>query len=242
MKILKNHSPKVSTGIFSPFYVAAMFVFLVGQPQVALAEGDAVAGEKLFKKCSACHKIGPESENGIGPSLTGVVGRKAATSEGFNYGKSIKAARDKGLIWTEDTIFDYLANPKKFLRAYLDNKKAKSKMKFKLKKEGQRRDVIAYLAAFSPKEAMMDDMSGKVCVTNDTDAPLLFAAESTSGGRETKTLEKTQTLCIATADEKGTVGVFENADAIEGCSRLAAAGKVERLVSYTSFDNCEWAQ
>lgn len=114
----------------------------------AQAEGDAAKGEKIFKRCSACHRIGPDAENAVGPVLTGVVGRAAGTFEGYKYGKSTKAAGEKGLVWTQEAIFDYLANPKKFLRAYLDDKKAKSKMVFKLKKEDQRRDVIAYLATF----------------------------------------------------------------------------------------------
>ena len=124
--------------------VAGMLPFSSAQ-----AAGDAVKGEKIFKRCSACHKIGPEAKNAVGPNLTGVIGRAAGTFEGYKYGKSTKAAGEKGLVWTEEEVFNYLASPKKFLRAYLDDKKAKSKMVFKLKKEDQRRDVIAYLATFN---------------------------------------------------------------------------------------------
>jgi len=82
---------------------------------------DAANGEALFKKCSSCHTIGDGAENGVGP----------------------------GLVWTEEELSAWLVNPKKYLRAKLEDKKAKSKMSFKLKKEEERADVIAYLATFS---------------------------------------------------------------------------------------------
>lgn len=115
----------------------------------AHAEGDATRGEKVFKRCSACHQVGPEAKNRVGPVLTGVIGRTAGTAEGYKYGKSTLAAGEKGLVWTEETLSDYLVDPKKFLRTYLDDPKAKSKMAFKLKKEDQRQDVIAYLKSVS---------------------------------------------------------------------------------------------
>ncbi len=113
-------------------------------------EGDAAAGEKIFKKCTACHKIGDDAKNGVGPVLNSVFGRTAGTFEGYKYGKSIIAAGEKGLVWDEEQIFGYIENPRQFLRDYLDDKKAKAKMTFRLKKEEDRRNVIAYLKTFSP--------------------------------------------------------------------------------------------
>ncbi|MBL4731682.1 MAG: c-type cytochrome [Rhizobiaceae bacterium] len=117
------------------------------------ADGDAEAGAKIFKRCGACHKIGEGAKNAIGPVLTDVIGRRAGTFEDYRYGKSTKAAGEKGLVWSEEEIFKYLVSPKKFLRAYLDTRKAKSKMKFKLKSEKDRRNIIAYLASFPTKES-----------------------------------------------------------------------------------------
>lgn len=108
------------------------------------------AGEKLFKRCAACHKVGDNAKNGVGPILNGVFGRTAGTFEGFKYGKSMLAAGEQGLVWDEEQVFTYIENPKQFLRDYLDDKKAKTKMTFRLKKEQDRRDVIAYLMTFSP--------------------------------------------------------------------------------------------
>ena len=91
-----------------------------------------------------------DAKNKVGPALTGIIGAKAGAVEGYKYGKDLAAAGEAGLVWTEEEVFEYLKDPKKYLRAKLDNKKAKSKMSFKLKKEDQRLDVIAYLKTFSP--------------------------------------------------------------------------------------------
>lgn len=236
---------------------AATCILIAGTFNIAHAAPDAEAGAKVFKKCGACHKIGEGAENSTGPVLTGVIGRKAGTFEGYRYGKSTKAAGEKGLVWSEGLVFEYLENPRNFLRAYLETRKAKSKMKFKLKKEEDRRNVAAYLATFSTMESktleikpekttmkadgeMITDVTGKICVTNESDATLLFVAEAGNGARSNKTLGPKQTHCIASAETNGTIGVFENEDALEGCSRLAKTGTPERLISYTPFDNCAW--
>lgn len=126
-------------------------------PSMAQEAGDAAKGEKVFKKCTSCHQIGEGASNGVGPMLTGIIGRTAGTVEGFKYGKSILAAGEAGLVWSDDTIFEYLLDTKKFLRMTLDDKKAKSKMSFKLKKEKDRRAVIAYLKTFSPQVEQEDE-------------------------------------------------------------------------------------
>lgn len=110
----------------------------------ALAAGDAAAGEKVFNKCKACHSL-EAGQNRVGPSLAGVIGRKAGTAEGFKYSKSMAEAGEKGLVWDAKALHDYLEDPTKFLREYLDDKKARGKMTFKLKKDDDREDVSAFL-------------------------------------------------------------------------------------------------
>ena len=122
--------------------------FLLAPAAFAQSAGDAAKGEKVFRKCAACHAVGEGAKNKVGPVLNGVVGRAAASTD-YNYGKGIVAAREKGLVWTEEELMAYLVHPRNYLRKYLDDKKAKSKMSFKLKKEGQRADVIAYLKTLS---------------------------------------------------------------------------------------------
>ena len=146
--IVKPEEPMFQTKtIVKTFAAAGILALSTG---ASFAEGDAAKGEGVFKKCSSCHMIGPDAKNKVGPALTGIIGAKAGAVEGYKYGKDLAAAGEAGLVWTEEEVFDYLKDPKKYLRAKLDNKKAKSKMSFKLKKEDQRLDVIAYLKTFSP--------------------------------------------------------------------------------------------
>ena len=112
----------------------------------ALAAGDAANGEKVFKKCKTCHALEP-GKNKVGPSLAGIFGRKAAEIDGYKYSGDLVAAGEKGLVWDDATMDEYLTDPKAFLRAYLGDDSAKGKMKLKLSKEAQRADVIAYLRA-----------------------------------------------------------------------------------------------
>ncbi|MHA1153647.1 MAG: c-type cytochrome [Alphaproteobacteria bacterium] len=102
----------------------------------ALAEGDAAAGEKVFKKCKVCHTFDPGKKK-IGPHLQGVIGRKAGSVEGYKYSKAMVAA---DITWDEANLHKYLTKPKAFLKG--------TKMSFAgLKKEVQRADLIAYLKA-----------------------------------------------------------------------------------------------
>lgn len=123
---------------------------------VALAEGDAAAGENTFKKCKSCHVIANGDEvivkgGKVGPNLYGIVGRAAGSDADFGkkYGASLVAAGEGGLVWDAAKLADYLADTRAFLRETLDDPKAKSKMSFKLPKEADRANVAAYLATFS---------------------------------------------------------------------------------------------
>jgi cytochrome c len=112
-------------------------------PHVAFAQqGNAEAGEDVFKKCRACHAVGPDATNKVGPLLNGIIGRKSGTVDGFNYSDSNKEAGAKGLVWSEAELLKYLENP----QAYMP----KNKMAFAgLKDEQDRLDVLAYLKKYS---------------------------------------------------------------------------------------------
>ncbi len=124
------------------FLLSAAAVTIIAMSGAAYAEGDATKGEQVFKKCKACHMIGPDAKPLVGPPLTGVVGRKAGSVQGFNYSPAMKAEGDKAIVWDEATLDKYLADPKGFVPG--------NKMAFVgLKKEDERADVIAYLKTFS---------------------------------------------------------------------------------------------
>lgn len=138
-------SPLKHLSVIAKILLLVFSISILGLP--ANAQGVVSDGQAIFKKCSVCHKVGAGAVNGIGPVLTTVVGRTAGTAAGYKFGKSMKAAGEAGLVWDEDLIVEYLANPKKFLKTYLNDKKAKAKMRFRLKKLQDRQNVAAYLAS-----------------------------------------------------------------------------------------------
>jgi cytochrome c len=121
---------------------AAMAVLAVtGFAGSALAEGDAAAGEKVFRKCKACHAVGDGAKNKVGPMLNGIVGNEIASVADFKYSKAFLAKKEEGLIWTEADLDTYLTKPKKFIPG--------TKMSYAgLKKEDDRANIIAYLMTF----------------------------------------------------------------------------------------------
>ena len=110
-------------------------IFFAGS---AIASGDAAKGKKVFKKCIACHAL-KEGKNKTGPSLAGIVGKKAGTVSGFKKYKGLKGA---DWVWDEKNLDGWLKNPKKWLKA--KNGK-KSRMVYKLKKAKDRANLIEYL-------------------------------------------------------------------------------------------------
>ncbi|MCC2112239.1 MAG: cytochrome c family protein [Hyphomicrobiales bacterium] len=104
-----------------------------------LAAADVAAGEKIFKKCAACHTIDNGGQNKVGPNLWGVVGRAKGTKDGFSYSSALQGL---GGEWTFDDLDHFLTKPKDFA--------AGTTMGFAgLKKPGDRAAVIAYLNAQS---------------------------------------------------------------------------------------------
>ena len=74
----------------------------------ALAQ-DAAAGKTSFNKCLACHAIGENAKNKVGPELNGLDGRKSGTVAGYNYSDANKAS---GITWNEASFLDYIKDPK----------------------------------------------------------------------------------------------------------------------------------
>lgn len=114
-------------------------------PMGALAEshvaGDAKAGEKVFRKCKACHMVGADAEDRVGPVLNGIVGRAIAANADFKYSKVMAALGAEGKTWTPEELSAFLKKPRKYAKG--------TKMSFAgLRKEDDRANVIAYLSTF----------------------------------------------------------------------------------------------
>lgn len=101
----------------------------------AAAEGDAENGAKVFRTCAACHTVDKGQPHRVGPNLHGLFGRTSGSAEGFRYSPAMK---DAGVVWSADTLKQYLANPRSFVPG--------NRMPFAgLPKEQDREDLIAYL-------------------------------------------------------------------------------------------------
>ena len=100
-----------------------------------LAMGDVALGEKVFKKCAACHSIIKGGKNNIGPALYNVVNRQVGLVENYKYSKALAAY---GKNWTFEELNGYLIKPAKWIKG--------TKMAFAgLRKEKDRASVILYL-------------------------------------------------------------------------------------------------
>ena len=102
---------------------------------VLMAMGDITKGEKVFKKCAACHSIVKGGKNNIGPALYNVVGRKVGSISDYKYSKALSEYNKE---WTIEELNGYLIKPAKWIKG--------TKMAFAgLRKEKDRASVILYL-------------------------------------------------------------------------------------------------
>ena len=100
-----------------------------------MAMGDIAVGEKVFKKCAACHSIVKGGKNNIGPALYNVVGRQIGVVNDYKYSKALSGY---GKEWTFEELNGYLIKPAKWIKG--------TKMAFAgLRKEKDRASVILYL-------------------------------------------------------------------------------------------------
>lgn len=114
-------------------------LILMSTTSVSHAEGDAAKGEKVYLKCKTCHDI-DKGVNKVGPTLKGLVGRKAAAVPDFKYSEAMIAKGAEGVVWDEATLTAYLPDPKAFV--------PKTKMVFAgIKKPEDIKDLIAFLKA-----------------------------------------------------------------------------------------------
>lgn len=118
-------------------WTAAVVALVASAPSGASSQeagvGDAERGERVFRRCSACHTFNPDQRR-PGPHLVGVIGRTAGTVEGFRYSD---AMIESGIVWDDASLRKYLENP----RAVVPG----GRMVFRLRRAQEIEDVIAYL-------------------------------------------------------------------------------------------------
>ncbi len=107
---------------------------------ISVHAGDPEKGAKVYKKCIACHMIGENAKNRIGPELNNIIGRKIAGIEGFSYSKAMQAFAIDNPVWTEELLGEYLKKPAALIKG--------TRMSFVgLRKQKDVDNVIAYLKA-----------------------------------------------------------------------------------------------
>ncbi len=117
---------------------AALLAVFAMMPGPAFAAGDPDAGALAFARCAACHEISPTGASRVGPPLDGIVGRRAGSRAGFAYSRALAGAGANGLVWTEEALDDYLADPRRFVPGV--------RMAFPgIPDAATRSDIIAYL-------------------------------------------------------------------------------------------------
>ena len=100
------------------------------------------AGEAAFRQCQTCHEVGEGAKNKTGPHLNALFGRTAGTVDGFRYSKQFVAAGEEGLVWTPETLHDFLMKPRDYIKG--------TRMSFAgFRDDGDIAAVTAYLQTFS---------------------------------------------------------------------------------------------
>ena len=126
------------------FSLGAVIVLAASAASSLASAQDVAAGKSSFNKCLACHAIGENAKNKVGPELNGLEGRKSGTVEGYSY---TDANKTSGLTWDETTFKEYIKDPKAKIPG--------TKMAFAgIKKETEINDLWAFVAQF--------DQDGKV--------------------------------------------------------------------------------
>jgi len=99
-------------------------------------------GENVFKKCAACHQVGDGATNRVGPHLNGIMGQQMGAVDGFRYSKTLEGMGADGMVWNEETLAEFLADPRGYVKG--------TKMSFNgLRKQEDISAVVEYLKSYS---------------------------------------------------------------------------------------------
>ncbi|HLY45191.1 MAG TPA: c-type cytochrome [Stellaceae bacterium] len=128
----------LGTAVCRAMLLGATLAFAPAAPAQLVASprlGDPARGAKAFVQCQRCHSLDPGA-NMAGPSLHGIFGRKAGSAAGYRYSPAMRRSK---VIWDEDTLSEYLANPRKF------SSRAGRSVGCRIADPGRLGDLLAYL-------------------------------------------------------------------------------------------------
>lgn len=135
--------------------VPAIFVGLTAPVGATAAMGF----EKMFEPCAACDEIGERARHRVGPYLVGRFGRVAASLEEFRYSEGIRAAGAAGLVWTADTLDQYLEKPREFFKG--------NRMVYRgMDNADDRQALISWLETATEQAPASDPAAGDVSTTS----------------------------------------------------------------------------
>ncbi|MEH6645638.1 c-type cytochrome [Sulfitobacter sp.] len=148
--------------------LAALVVAGAGR---ASESGDTEKGAAIFKKnCSACHDVGKDARNRVGPQLNGIYGRTAGTEAAVAYSPNMLRMGNDGLVWTAETLDAYLENPRALV--------SKTRMSFRgLDDVQERADLMAYLRVYSDNPANIPEAEPTARGTDHNIDPAILAIQ-----------------------------------------------------------------
>lgn len=152
--------------------LSVIMAVAVGSVPAAAADlfGDPENGADVYIYCSGCHEIGTDAENGIGPHLNGIFGRRAGAIEEFPYSRSLERAGNDGLMWTLETLDAYIENPRALVSG--------TRMSFDgLEDEQERADLLAFLRQYSDNPANIPEAPPTAIGTDHDVDPEILAIQ-----------------------------------------------------------------
>lgn len=153
-----------------PVVVATLLILSTPVPARADLIGDAEAGERHFTDCIGCHQVGQGAEDGIGPHLNGIFGRRAAAHDDYPYSTSMQRAGVDGLTWTLEMLDAYIENPRALV--------SKTRMSYRGLEDAQARaDLLAYLRRFSDNPANIPEAAPTAIGTDHSVDPDILAIQ-----------------------------------------------------------------
>jgi len=147
-----------------------LIIVFLGVAGVSHAEvgGDAENGAMLFRQCSGCHQVGEGATDRIGPHLNNIFDRPAGAAEDFRYSSGFQRAANGGLVWTFETLDDFIENPRRLV--------SNTRMSFRgLSEQKDRDDLLAYLRQFSASPGNIPEAAPTAVAVDHEVAPEVLA-------------------------------------------------------------------